>query len=111
MWDKIKAFFSSVVGAIVLVLTAVVAILAYILSNKRKEVNALKAKIDLVETQKQADLLEVEIKQRMANKEALSKEVQELQRGLDSLEERRKQIASDEKNKNPDEVEDFWRNN
>lgn len=109
--EKIKSFFSSIIGVIMLVLTGAVAILAYVLSNKRKEVNALKAKIDLAETQKEADLIEVEIKQRMTNKDNLSQEVKELQKGLDALEEKRKQIASEEKNKNSNDVEDFWRNN
>lgn len=106
--EKIKSFFSSVVGIIVVILTGAVAILAYILSNKRKEVNALKAQADLASTQKEADLVEVQIKERMQSKDALTKEVTELQKGLDTLEEKRKQIAETEKNKNPDQVEDFW---
>lgn len=111
MLQKIKEFFSSVIGIIVVVFTGALAILAYVLSNKRKEVDALKAKVDLAETQKEADLIEVQIKERMNNKDSLDKEVKELQKGLDSLEEKRKQIATDEKNKNPEDVEDFWRNN
>jgi hypothetical protein len=39
-----------------------------------------------------------------------AKEVVELQNGLNSIEEKRKEIADNEKNKNPDDVEDFWRN-
>lgn len=109
--EKIKSFFSSIIGIVMLVLSGAVAVLAYVLSNKRKEVNALKAKIDLAETQKEADLIEVEIKQRMANKDSLTHEVKDLQKGLDALEEKRKQIASDEKNKSSNDVEDFWRNN
>jgi septal ring factor EnvC (AmiA/AmiB activator) len=108
--EKIKSFFSSAYGIIVLVLTGAVAILAYVLSNRRKEVNALKAQIDLAKTQKEVDLIEVQIKERMEHKEILAKEVVELQNGLNSIEEKRKEIADNEKNKNPDDVEDFWRN-
>lgn len=111
MLEKIKSFFSSIVGLIMLTLTAVVGILLYILSNKRKEVNSLKAQIDLAKTQKEVDLIEVQIKERMANKNALTKEVAELQNSLNTIEEKRKQLANDEKNKNPSDVEDFWRNN
>lgn len=111
MLEKIKAFFSSVAGIIMLVSTAAVGILVYVLSNRRKEVNALKAQIDLAKTQKEVDLIEVQIKQRMDNKDALDKEVKELQNGLTAIEEKRKQLASEEKNKNPDQIEDFWRNN
>ena len=110
MLEKIKSFFSSLYGVIVLVLTGAIAILAYILSNRRKEVNALKAQIDLAKTQKEVDLIEVQIKERMEHKEVLTKEVTELQNGLNSIEEKRKEIATSEKNKNSDDIEDFWRN-
>ena len=93
-----------------LVLTGGIAILIYVLSNRRKEVNALKGQIDLVKTQKEADLIEAQIKERMDRKEVLAKEVLELQNGLLDLEAKRKEIASTEKNKNPDDIEDFWRN-
>lgn len=109
--EKIKSFFTSAVGIILTILTGAVAILAYILSNRRKEVNALQAQIALAKTQKEVDLIEVQIKERMDNKEVLAKEVTELQNGLNAIEEKRKQIANEEKNKNPAQVEDFWRNN
>ncbi len=110
MLAKIKEFFSSLYGIIMLVLTGGIAILIYVLSNRRKEVNALKGQIDLVKTQKEADLIEAQIKERMDRKEVLAKEVLELQNGLLDLEAKRKEIASTEKNKNPDDIEDFWRN-
>ena len=108
MLQKIKNFFTGLSGIIVVILTGAIAVLAYVLSNKRKETNALKAKIDLVETQKQADILEVEIKQRMANKEALAQEVVELNKGLEVLDQKRKTLADGEANKTDKEVEDFW---
>ena len=106
--EKIKNFFTGLGGIIVVVLGGAVAVLAYLLSNKRKETNALKAKIDLVETQKQADILEVEIKQRMANKEALAHEIVQLNEGLGKLDEKRKTLATDGAKKTDKEIEDFW---
>lgn len=108
MFEKIKNFFTGLGGVIVVVLTGAVAILAYMLSNKRKETNALKAKVDLVETQKQADILEVEIKQRMNNKDALSHEVAELKTALTDLQVKRDNLATGEANKTDKEIEDFW---
>lgn len=108
MFEKIKNFFTGLGGVIVVVLTGAVAILAYMLSNKRKETNALKAKVDLVETQKQADILEVEIKQRMNNKDALSHEVADLKTALTDLQVKRDNLSTGEDNKTDKEVEDFW---
>lgn len=108
MIQKIKDFFSSLVGYIFLGLAAIIGILLYSLTNKKKEINSLKAKVDLADTQKKVDLLEVEIRQRLENKQAMKKEVDELNKSLLYLEERRKQIAQEESGKKPNEVEDFW---
>lgn len=108
MIEKIKNFFTGLGGLIIVVLSGAVAVLVYLLSNKRKETNALKAKIDLVETQKQADLIEVEIKDRMANKDALAHEIVQLNNHLESLDQKRKVIAENETNKSDKDVEDFW---
>jgi flagellar biosynthesis component FlhA len=108
MIEKIKNFFTGLGGMIVVVLGGAVAVLAYVLSNKRKETNALKAKIDLVETQKHADILEVEIKERMAHKDVLAQEVVELNKGLEALDQKRKTLADGEANKTDKEIEDFW---
>lgn len=109
--EKIKNFFKSIGGYIIGALTLAVGILLWVLSNKKKEVNALKAKIELAETQKQVDLIEVEIKQRLDNKNLLAKEVQELNNNLAAIDEKRKQLAQEEKDKPADAVEDFWKKN
>ena len=108
MLSKIKEFFKSLWGIIVLVGGVTVGILLYLLQRKQREVNTLKAKIDLAKTQKEADLIEVEIKKKLDNVNLLDKEVKELNKALDDLETKRKDIASSEKNKTPDEIEDFW---
>lgn len=111
MLQKVKDFFNTISGTVIAVLTLIIGILIYFLSARKKEVNSLKAQIALVETQKQADLLETEIKQRMHSKECLAEEVKQLEIGLQMLEEKRKQLANASTNKDPIDVEEFWRKN
>lgn len=108
MMEKIKAFFQSLWGVIVLIGTAAIGILLYMLQRKQREVNSLKAKIELAKTQKEADLIEVEIKKKLDNVNILDKEQKELTKTLAELEAKRKQIASTEKNKTDQEIDDFW---
>lgn len=111
MLEKVKAFFRNISGIIILVITTILGIAAYLFSNRRKETSALKAQVALAKTQKEVDLIEVQIKERMDKKDILSKEVKELQDGLILIEEKRKQLVDSQKNKNPEDVENFWRNN
>lgn len=106
--EKIKSFFSATWGWIVLVVGAVMGILIYIIKAKQREINAVKAKIELADTQKKADLIEMEIKQRLDSTNLLDKEVKELNKSLTQLEDKRKEIATGEKGKTSDEIEDFW---
>jgi hypothetical protein len=108
MVQKIKDFFSGLWGWIVLILAGTLGILAYALSQRKKEVNTLQAKIDLVETQKHADLLEVEIKERMKHSEATSHEIADLKTIHDDLEVKREQLPQQEQNKSDKDIEDFW---
>lgn len=110
MMEKIKTFLSSLVGTLILVLSAAVGILLWMLSNKRKEVLELKAQIDLAQTQREVDLVEVQIKERLQNKNLLAKEIKELENALDQVENRRKEIFNKESNKTSDEIENYWRN-
>jgi uncharacterized membrane-anchored protein YhcB (DUF1043 family) len=106
--NKIKEGLSALWGWIVLIGAAVIGILIYIIQAKQKKINAMNAKIELADTQKKADLIEVEIKEHLANNATLDKEIKELNKSLELLEQRRKAIADGEKNKTPDEIEDFW---
>lgn len=106
--EKIKEFFKSLWGILVVVVTAAIGILLYVLQQKQREVNSLKAKVDLAKTQKEADLIEVDIKQRLNNTKLLDKEVKELNKTLDQLEAKRKDLANSEKNKTDQQIEDFW---
>ena len=106
--NKIKEGLSTIWGYIVLAGAAAIGILLYIVQAKQKKINALNAKTELADTQKKADLVEIEIKEHLANNATLDKEVKELNKSLDALEEKRKQIASEEKKKTSEEIEDFW---
>ena len=106
--NKIKEFFKSLWGIIVLVGGVAIGILLYLLQRKQREVNTLKAKIDLAKTQKEADLIEVEIKKKLDNVNLLDKEVKELNNTLTQLEEKRKTLSTTEQNKTDQEIEDFW---
>lgn len=110
MLSKVKEFFTGFIGTTVLVLTTAVGILLWMLNSRRKEVNALKAQIDLAKTQREVDLIEVQIKERLANVDSLSEEVKELNKALSDIEDRRSKISAQEKSKSSDDVENFWRN-
>lgn len=105
--NKIK----EVWGWIVVGVGAIIGILLYVIQAKQKKINALNAKAALADTQKKADLVEVEIKQHLANNATLDKEVVELNKSLEALEQKRKEITATEKNKSTDEVENFWKKN
>jgi hypothetical protein len=111
MLQKIKDFFAGIAAYLVLGLTLVIGFLIYSLSNKKREVQSLKAQIALADTQKAADLIEVDIKQRLENKALLQKEVDELQASLVLLEDKRKEIATQEASKTPEDIQDFWKKN
>jgi uncharacterized membrane-anchored protein YhcB (DUF1043 family) len=102
--NKIKKAWAWVVAA----LGATVVVLIYYIQRKQRKINALKAKAELADTQKKADLVEVEIKEHLANNATLSKEIDALKDSLNRLADIRKEIASKEKNKTSDEIEDFW---
>jgi uncharacterized membrane protein YgaE (UPF0421/DUF939 family) len=106
--NKIKDFLNNVWTITIAVLGGILGILLYFLKLKQREINALKAEISLVDTQKKADLLEVSIKQRLENKDLLQKEIEELNKSLALLEEKRKSLAKNEQNKTYEQIENFW---
>lgn len=106
--EKIKEFFVDTWAKIAAAVTILLGIAWYFLSLKNKKINALEAKIDLAETQKEADLIESEIRQKREEQSKLKKEVQEDERLLKELEEKRANLPNDVDNKTPKEVEDYW---
>lgn len=106
--DKIKEFFGGIFGKVIAILGASIGILMYIITLKNKQNNALKAKIELADTHKKADLIEVEIKQKLQDNAILKKESDNLNAALVQLEEQRKKIEENSKNQNPQDAENFW---
>lgn len=105
---KIKEFFTYILAG----LGAIFGIVLYMLSRKSKEVTALNAKIDLAKTEKQADIVEVEINTLKAQKEITKVQNQKLDESLQKLEEKRKQIPEDAKKlTNPKDISAYWNDN
>lgn len=99
-------------GWIVASLSAILGIVLFVLSRKNKELDALNAKVDLAKTEKETDLLEVEIKDLKEDKANLKKTNQELDKALVKVEEKRKQVVEDAKQlKNPKDIANYWNNN
>lgn len=108
--SKLKQFFSNLWINVSLVVIAVVGILVYFIKAKNREINALKTELELVETQKQADLLEVEIKEKLEEHELIQKEVDELEKLLVELDNKREKLKEEHANKSATEIEEYWRN-
>lgn len=99
-------------GWIVAGLSTILGIVLFVLSRKNKELDALNAKVDLAKTEKETDLLEVEIKDLKEDKANLKKTNQELDKALVKVEEKRKQVVEDAKKlKNPKDVASYWNDN
>lgn len=104
MLQKLKDAWLWIVGA----LGAIIGLLWFFLASKNARIDELNARIALAETQKQADLLELEIKNMMQEKGLLKKELDELSTSMLLLSEQRRRIAAVEEGKTPDEIEDHW---
>jgi len=99
-------------GWIVAVVGGAFGILLYILQRKGEKINALQAKVELAKAEKETDLIEAEIKHLKNNKNNLAKENKELDKSLQKVEEKRKQIAEDTKKlTDPKAIASYWNNN
>ena len=98
----------SVWGWIIAAVGGTIGFLLYFLTLKNKQINKLKAKVELTETEKEADLLETEIKETRSAKKMLKKEEIEIDKILISLDEKRKTITKEIKNKSDKEIEEYW---
>lgn len=104
--NKIKEFFANIWGYIVLIGGGIIAILLYMLNLKNKKLEAAKAEIALATTQKDADVIEAQIKEKMAQRADNKKEMAVLEKSLDLLEQRRQNLKDERKN--DQEKEDYW---
>lgn len=96
LWAKIAVFFAAAAG-----------ILLYILTLKKREVNAYKAKIKLAETKDQVKDIEREILTKMEERKDNHKAIAKLEKNLEDVEKKKSEIAMKEGR----DVEEYWRNN
>ena len=106
--NKLKEIFTWLKNNIVLVLTGIIAALVYVINLNNKKHNALLAQLDLIKTQKEADILEVEIKTKLEQKDLSSKEMETLNKGLVELQNKRAELTQKETSKNDKEIADYW---
>ena len=105
--DKLKQFWGWIVGAVGFIIAALI----YYLNLKNKQVNSLKAQIDLADTSNKVTQLETEIKHQRNEVATNLKEIKELDKTLAVLEEKKVVMAKEAGAKTPQEVEDFWSKN
>lgn len=90
-------------------LVGFVGLLLYMLSGKKKEVAALNAQIDLVKTEKQADVIEGQIQTLKADQATKAAHAAELDKSLQVLQDKRAQNAEDAKKlTDPKAIADYW---
>jgi uncharacterized protein (DUF3084 family) len=106
--SKLKSYWLYIVAAI----TGLVSLAIYIFTKRGDKINKLTAEIDLVKTEKQADVLETEIKHLQSNKENIEHEKKELDKTLKVLDTRREEIKEEVNNmKDPNKIVTYWNNN
>ena len=105
--DKIKEFFAGIWFYVILIVGGAIAILLYMLNLKNKELESAQAKIALAQTQKDADLIESDIKQRLATEQLADKDRAALQQSLDLLNQKRQSLTDTRTNSDQDKA-DHW---
>jgi len=103
---RIKNFFSSFWQYTTAIAAVIIGILLYWINLKNKKAAALQAQVALVQTQKQADVLEADIKAKMEHQDLLAKEVDDHQKALDALEQKRQNLPKD--SLSDQDISDIW---
>lgn len=114
MWtnlkDTLQKAFKWILDNLALLVVGLVGLVVLLFASKNEEIEKLKSKLGLVDTQRKADLLEAEIKQRMDHKDTLDKENKQLASILTDLQQKRTDLQKGA-DLTPEEVEDFWKKN
>lgn len=113
MLDGIKAFFISLFekskNTILAVLAVLTGILFLVLKIKEKKVNELEAQVSLAKTQKEADVIEADIKNKMDQAAKNNLEITEYENALNALAAKRKSLSLSAPGSEKEE-EKFWNN-
>lgn len=105
--ESIKKYWTAGVALVV----GFIGLILYMLSGKKKEVAALNAQIDLVKTEKQADVMETQIQNLKADVNIKTQHIAELDKSLEVLQNKRTQNAEDAKKlTDPKAIADYWNN-
>jgi uncharacterized membrane protein YqiK len=92
--------------------SAFIGLLLYFVKKQNKTINEIKLKSELASTEKEVDLVEAEIRQKMENNQNLKKTQQELDKALEDLTGKRKTVVENAKQlKHPQDVADYWDKN
>ena len=106
--DKIKQIWGFVVAGVV----GIIGLMLFIFTRKNPEVEELKTKAALANTQKEADLVEVQVKILKTDQNNLAKHNEQLDKVLETVENRRVEIKEEQKNlKDPKQVAQYWDKN
>jgi chromosome condensin MukBEF ATPase and DNA-binding subunit MukB len=93
-------------------LSALFGLLLYFAKKQNKTINEVKLKSDMANTEKEVDLVEAEIRQKMENNQNLKKTQQELDKALDDLAGKRAAVVKNARElKHPQDVADYWDKN
>ena len=107
--SKLKKLFHSISIHLYLGLVVVLGFVIYLLSLKNKELLSAKAKLELANTQKEVDLIEADIRKKLAEKQNTKVEVEALNKTLDLIKEKRNTLSK-EGFLTDKQVEEFWSN-
>lgn len=107
--DNVKAFFTAIWGYVVLIGLAAIGVLAWLLKVKNDQLEAHNANIALAQTQKDADVIETQIKVQMDDVNTSEKDKASLRQSLDLLEQKR-QSLNDPRTTDQEKI-DYWNNN
>jgi septal ring factor EnvC (AmiA/AmiB activator) len=103
--ETLKKYWAAIAGAVI----GFIGLLMWLLSNKKDEINSLNAQVSLAKTDKEADVLEAQIKEMKDNKDNLQKHNDELDKSLQAVQQKRNEIIADQKDvTDPKEIAAYW---
>lgn len=106
--SKIKEFFSGIWTKVAAVALGLVALLLWMLNIKQKKINALTADLELADTKEEVTKIETEIKSIEKSRAITKSELDEVNKALVKLENKKKKVAEAAGNKTEKEIEDYW---
>lgn len=104
MWTKTKEFFGWIVAGVV----AIISVLVYMLKRKDEELDSAKARENLHEADKESAVIDTEVKHLEEDKKRTDSKIDKADTELEDLHIEKEKTKQKEKDRKPDEVEDYW---